>query len=397
MGIGRFTLTVSLALLLLTPVAEPAAAGANDAQAGWSILSTPNPAGSKDDVLYDVACMGSTDCMAVGEQDRSGRSFALAERWDGSTWSIVDTPNPRWARHAELVGVSCAGTTMCSAVGFGTSKDGSAWPIAMSWDGATWTLQDVPAPPRSLSALLFQVSCTEARACTAVGTWFHSGNGDLRPLIERWDGSAWSLQDPNVPRGGSTSGTQLIDVSCFGDSACVAVGVARTKTIAERWDGRHWAVVPTPSPGGKRVLSSYLFGVSCPGPNFCAAVGQAVLKAGVPPKGRSFAMRWDGSSWTLDRLHIDGSSTLNAVSCAHMDACIAVGQAEGDVLAERWDGATWQRDDPLMPPGAKTAVLWGSSCVTASSCMATGASSAGRGQTLAERYSRQGAQGSASR
>jgi hypothetical protein len=45
--------------------------------------------------LYGVACTSSKACVAVGSYtNQSGVAMTLAERWNGSTWSIQSSPLP---------------------------------------------------------------------------------------------------------------------------------------------------------------------------------------------------------------------------------------------------------------------------------------------------------------
>jgi hypothetical protein len=61
---------------------------------GWSVVPTPSPKGATASGLAGVACSGAGACTAVGEfQTRAGR-FALAERWNGTVFSIQSTPRP---------------------------------------------------------------------------------------------------------------------------------------------------------------------------------------------------------------------------------------------------------------------------------------------------------------
>lgn len=64
-----------------------------------------------------MSCASKTACTAVGSyvNGRSGRGFTLAERWNGSGWSIQQTPS--LGGEGYLKGVSCASTSVCTAVG----------------------------------------------------------------------------------------------------------------------------------------------------------------------------------------------------------------------------------------------------------------------------------------
>ena len=73
-------------------------------------------------VLQGVSCTSATACTAVGDYvNRDGTQVTLAERWNGTSWTIQSTPNPTGAQYAgwtaTLQGVSCTSATACTAVG----------------------------------------------------------------------------------------------------------------------------------------------------------------------------------------------------------------------------------------------------------------------------------------
>ena len=77
-------------------------------------------------------------------------------------------------------------------------------------------------------------------------------------------------------------GTALFDgVSCVSPSFCLAVGSRLRRlvshTLVERWDGSRWSVVPTSDPADEH---SNLRGVSCASPSFCVAVGSHFTATG---------------------------------------------------------------------------------------------------------------------
>ena len=71
--------------------------------------------------------------------------------------------------------------------------------LAERWNGSSWSVQPT-ANPGGINPELVDVSCTSARACTAVGS---AGNGGdvsgIGALAERWNGTSWSIErDPNI-------------------------------------------------------------------------------------------------------------------------------------------------------------------------------------------------------
>lgn len=121
---GRFSLAGSwlpagavMTGLVLLAGAVPASAQT----LAWSVVHSPNRR-ANGNYLDAVSCVSATMCMATGHRlNRIGAIVTLAERWDGTSWSLVRSPNA--ARIGdELVAVSCASASACMAVGF--TQDG---------------------------------------------------------------------------------------------------------------------------------------------------------------------------------------------------------------------------------------------------------------------------------
>jgi hypothetical protein len=146
----------------------------------WAIKSTPNPSGSTDTLLTGVACSGST-CTAVGNAVNSSFvTVTLAESWNGTAWAIKATPEPKGATSGVLSAVTCTSSTSCAAVGNYDSSSFFTLTLAESWNGTTWTVVASPNPAGAEPDALSAVSCSTATACTAVGTT----GSDL--LVERY-------------------------------------------------------------------------------------------------------------------------------------------------------------------------------------------------------------------
>jgi hypothetical protein len=107
------------------PCAEEWAAGSGHCWSGrngtaWTAQPVfPVPSGSVSDTVLGVACTSATACTAVGYSQGSASASTkptLAEVWNGTAWSIQDTPNPA-ASNNELGAVSCVTAGPCVAVG----------------------------------------------------------------------------------------------------------------------------------------------------------------------------------------------------------------------------------------------------------------------------------------
>src|SRR5262249_39789667 len=152
--------------------------------------------------------------------------------------------------------VSCTSPNACTAVG-----NTASGLLAERWDGTTWTVQSTPTPPGTPGGFFTGVSCTSQFACTAVGAAVDSSGNPAGPTItERWDGTTRTITPTPTPH---SSVAFLNAVSCTSPNACTAVGNTASALLAERWDGTTWTVQSTPTPPGTEGQGDFFSGVSC--------------------------------------------------------------------------------------------------------------------------------------
>ncbi len=183
----------------------------------WSIVPSPNSTGGSAN-LSSVSCTSASFCMAAGSYSASSGGDTLAESWNGSSWSIVASPNPTGSSYTSLSGVSCTSASFCMATGtYYTSSGGGT--LAESWNGTSWSIVASPNPTSGNYTSLSGVSCTSASFCMATGGYSASSGGDT--LAESWNGSSWSLDLPIDPAGAVNA--SLNGVSCEA-TICTAAG-----------------------------------------------------------------------------------------------------------------------------------------------------------------------------
>jgi hypothetical protein len=243
----------------------------------WCLQETPLSEGiGLLNALKGVSCTSPTECVAVGEfrSIKGGKEvgWALAARWNGMEWSIQEPPTPAGAKNNELNGVSCTSFNQCAAVGYVENSSEKFVPVAEKWNGTVWTAQEPPNPGVK-EGVLWGVSCTASTACTAVGRFVSSEK--WVPLAERWNGMAWSAQEPPIPTGAKES--TLNGASCTSSTMCTAAGYFENSSgkavpLAEKWNGTAWSVQELPNPAGAK--EGYLEGVSCASSTECTAVGE---------------------------------------------------------------------------------------------------------------------------
>jgi subtilisin family serine protease len=178
----------------------------------WSIQAFTAPSGMVRGRFSAISCSAATACVAIGQYGKAGggESEAMAARWNGSTWSLIN--NGLDGLSGLLVDISCTSASACKAVG-GRIAD---------WNGSSWSPVATPTPPNLNRAGLSGISCSSAESCTAVGN-YRSKAGEDRVFADVWNGSTWSVDAMNQPPGGShNSGVSA--VSCTAANTCTAVG-----------------------------------------------------------------------------------------------------------------------------------------------------------------------------
>lgn len=327
----------------------------------WTLESPVTPPGASSAELTGVSCVSGTDCVAVGMSNYqfpvAGGMLTgegpLAEHWDGVAWRVMPTPKPsavgatRYTRPtAQLLGVSCASRTACTAVGYYIKYSRrepysfSDLPLAERWDGTRWTIQPTPTPepvargPQAVGGILNAVSCPSVAACMAGG-----GTTSDPSLAEYWNGRKWSIEKTDDPHGltmrSPTTGDSFTGVACTSPAACIAVGASTdggfevevTSPLAERWDGTGWSrmkpVIPpgVGLPDGEYIRDSGFGGISCVSSTACAAVGRSAIYR------LNLIELWNGGEWIVEPAPSPAGATravLGGVSCSRT-FCTAVG------------------------------------------------------------------------
>lgn len=371
------------------------------ATAGWYIAPTPGT--GADDIVLGSSCANAQLCMAVGLSidniQANGTDAPLAETWNGSTWTLGPQPVLPVGEGGGLFDVTCVGGSDCWAVGALLGVAGNGNPTATlieNWNGTSWSIVPSPTPTDAgvVGAALQGVSCVSVSDCVAVGFSSDVSGANLNAVIEQWNGSVWSL----VP-GADTGQTfaQLSGVDCVSATDCWAVGNAGPvqqdpnflpifpgaigdQGLIEHWDGSSWSLVPStaePSPSG-----GFLYGVTCVDAADCWASGATTDSSGM---ASGFLLQhWNGANWIDTSASVPGGGTsaiLNSVSCVSSTQCWAVGSLgpfggggggnfRPQSIIESWNGSAWSIEP--SPNVAVLSFLDTVTCVRAVTCLAAG-------------------------
>jgi hypothetical protein len=352
----------------------------------WSVVPTPNPSGATESSLESVSCFSATACSAAGsDKNSAGTRVTLGERWNGSEWQLQATPNPSGAKESYLRAISCPSATACTTVGQYVNSAGLAVTLAERWNGTEWTIQSTPNPAEHKGANLTGISCASITACTAVG-YYETSTGLVHTLAESWNGTEWKIQTtPNE----SGFLNMLDSVSCTASTACTASGGTYGSALVEHWNGTEWLIQKSIN---GRTGTNNIEGVSCATATACTGVGYDT--EGSAEQKFDLAEGWNGSEWTLQTIpNPTGAKTsaLSAIACWTATACAGVGSYESSAgvntpLTMGWSGTEWKIQTAAIPTGAKASYLHGVSCPATNSCTAVGhyVNSSGTTVSLAE-------------
>jgi len=361
----------------------------------WKIVSSPNPAPNQN-YLNGTDCISSTDCWAVGYHgynNVAGPGETLIEHYDGSAWTIVPSPNPAAGQASTLNSVACVSSNDCWAVGYYVTASNSYLTLIEHYDGSTWSI--VPSPNLSVTQANFltNVTCVTGTDCWAVG--YYSNGTAQQPLIVHYDGIAWAVV--SSPSSSPVQTNFLNGVTCVSATDCLAVGAYSNQglfnyyqTLIEHWDGSAWTIVPSPntSPTDFNVLNS----VTCASANDCWAVGWLSTATG----DNTLVQHNNGSGWVMVSSPNNAAgqtNTLNSVTCVSSSDCWAVGfyyKSNNNIfqtLIEHYDGTAWSLVSSDNTAANEWNLLNSLTCTSATDCWAVGYSSSTTAiSTLTERY-----------
>lgn len=173
----------------------------------WSIVSSSDvKPGIYYNYLTSVTAISSNDVWAVGDYYKNSASlvgYTLTEHWNGSRWSIVSSPN-HGALGSTLAGVSADASNDVWAVGaynVNGNPTGYAQTLVERWDGTQWKVVASPNLGNNWNSFNAVVAIA-SNDVWATGTYSNHSNSPFDTLIQHWDGTQWSVvSSPNVGTG----------------------------------------------------------------------------------------------------------------------------------------------------------------------------------------------------
>jgi hypothetical protein len=147
---------------------------------GWRIVPSPNDGGSTvGNHLLAAAAVSAKDVWAVGYSEFG----TLSEHWNGSKWSVVPTPDPPGGESLFLFSTAVQPNGVVWSVGeFFQDQQSGSGTLTERWNGSQWVIVTSPNSGPSQNEL-FGVAATPGGTLWAVGTAYNYPK--QRTLVER--------------------------------------------------------------------------------------------------------------------------------------------------------------------------------------------------------------------
>ena len=250
--------------------------------------------------------------------------FAARPALAAGGWTIVSVPPT--GQNANLSGVSAPSDTDAWAVGTsnGAKNTGlGSKPLIDHWNGSAWSQATAPTIPGSVN--LGAVSSSGANDAWAVG-YYRIQRYTFYPLAIQWNGTAWATS-ASATSASATSAlpgdTYLTGVTDISPTDAYAIGDNSPLASGElaHWNGTTWAQVTYPLPtntGYDQTLNA----ISADGPNDVWAIGEYLLQVSQTNlRWETFALHWNGSKWSdVPMPLVPGSDNLFTYQLNSMDA-----------------------------------------------------------------------------
>jgi hypothetical protein len=350
--LGRACLALVAALLL------PAAAAY--AAPTWTKVASPNR-GTIASALQDVVAVpGTSTAWAVGYYyDTSlGVYRTMTQRYNGSAWSIVTSPNGSSTGYSQLNKVDATGTGNVWAIGYDTVGGG----LIERYNGTSWVKVTPPA----------SVALRGIDVVSPTNVWIVGYSGS-QATVAQWNNGSWTTRYTLPAVGRHLSVFEGVAVDPAGQ--VWAVGWDRdynapgkpVSSLVVHFDGTTWTRDVTPNPDDRNTLMDVV--ALGNGDIFTVGVTQDTSGGGIVP--RALILREHAGAWTSLAVPAGGDNSqgqLQSVAAVSSSCVWAVGyyndSASGlyQPLLVHWTAGSGNgvlTRHEVSPPLGVSAATWG--------------------------------------
>jgi len=376
-------------LTVAAAVIVPVVAGVTPAYAAsWQIVASPNPTGN--DGLATLAAISPANLWAVGSATSlTSSSGTLTEHYNGTSWQVVPSPNPAGGRYDNLSGVSGTSASDIWSVGSEFVSRGHNYPIIEHYNGSAWSL--VPSAQPTQIGFLASVAALSPANAWAVGNG-RTAAGVGAPMVQHYNGVSWT--EVSTPVTTAATLNAVTAVSANDIWAAGFTGATGSAGLAMHYDGTSWTAAALPAPAGG---SWELTAISADSASDVWASGYVTSADGLSQ--HAIVEHFNGTSWSVTRAPDLGPSypinIFNTVLAISPTSVWAIGQSSPGnqtfaTLVEHFDGTSW-KVQPAPSQSGNALLSFGGLVTTGSGALwAVGSrnpTGTGVWQTVTARYS----------
>ena len=167
-------------------------------------------------LLASVSCVSTTFCQAVGNYGNplsTSSPESIYENFNGSTWVDGAGQGAKVGSSGALTSVACISVYSCFAASNLSNSTSSDWPNLDDFNGQLWTSQIFDITPGAVGGDITSVSCAGPSLCLAVGS-YDSGAGNIYMQVEAYTEPGLAI-DSTQPPGGAVGTAYLTDLQAL--------------------------------------------------------------------------------------------------------------------------------------------------------------------------------------
>jgi hypothetical protein len=254
--------------------------------------------------LYAVDAVTATEAWAVGySSPRFSGSTTMIARWNGTTWTAEASPNVNPAGGNTLRGVAAAGGTVWAAGTYFESGTYVSRGMVLERTGGTWRRSTIPRV--AATEWFMAVDATGPADAWVVGSGSRGGDSiSSAPIALRWNGRTWTSLPPPNPGYAGLSAVEAIAPDNVWVAGRAQTEINGMQPYIAHFNGTSWRRVATPPVIGGGQLSD----IVALSPTNIIAVGTG------GSGGRSIVLHWNGSAWTQetapDAVHLNAAAAV---------------------------------------------------------------------------------------
>ncbi len=338
---------------------------------GWSIVASPDYPNKVSNTFTSTSYLSPTDVWAVGKtgndlNPQGTMGTPLVQHFDGDQWSIVEVALPANSNVVELNDIEALSPNNVWAVGsYGNTFNAYTKTLIEHWNGSSWSIVPTPDQPEgSYDSELYAITSVSGKANDIWAVGAYRTPTQQVPIILHWDGVSWSSS--KIPAQANNGA--LFDVVALSSREVWAVGNNQTSTFfSMRFDGTRWKVVNGPSLAFP-VNFIHLDSVSAVNKNDIWVSGHTKGSLLDPNHYSPFLAHWNGSQWENVTAKFMSDQPFTPYSFQFTTGGIkALGANDVWVFGNKfdpylgsqanvqhWDGAKWVETPVQQPAGYGT-------------------------------------------